>query len=232
VLSVVKKNPPERVHPYEAIIFDMDGVIIDSEPLHERAFLELFEALGYAETHGINFDDYIGRTDKALIEDFCAAHKPPFTVEHLSDLKKNQFLRILGQQQPIFQDLPELVARLAARYPLAVASGSLHPVIDAVLALKNLRQHFRVTISSSDVQHGKPAPDIFLHTAKLLDVTPSSCCVIEDSTAGVTAARAAGMDVIAITNSLPREKLSHATWIVDSYAEIDRLLLNEKRGAS
>jgi HAD superfamily hydrolase (TIGR01509 family) len=213
------------VKQYQAIIFDMDGVIIDSEPLHERAYLELFEEMGYAQTHGINFDDYIGRTDKALIEDFIAKHKPAFTVGHLSDLKKDRFLQIMRQQEPIFEDLPELVSRLAARYPLAVASGSLHPVIDAVLALKNLRQHFRLCVSSSDVTHGKPAPDIFLHTAKLLAIAPTDCCVIEDSAAGVTAARAAGMDVIAITNSLPREKLRGATHIVDSYAEIDQLLL-------
>jgi HAD superfamily hydrolase (TIGR01549 family) len=131
----------------------------------------------------------------------------------------------MRQQEPIFEDLPELVSRLAARYPLAVASGSLHPVIDAVLALKNLRQHFRLCVSSSDVAHGKPAPDIFLHTAKLLAVVPTDCCVIEDSAAGVTAARAAGMDVIAITNSLSPEKLRGATHIVDSYTQIDQLLL-------
>src|SRR5437763_15239475 len=109
----------------------MDGVIIDSEPLHERAYLELFEELGYAENHGVNFDDYIGRTDKALIEDFVARHKPPFTVEYFSDLKRDRFLHIMRDEQPIFEALPELVSRLAARYPLAVASGSLHPVIDA-----------------------------------------------------------------------------------------------------
>ena len=210
---------------YQAIIFDMDGVIIDSEPLHERAYLELFEELGYAENHGVNFDDYIGRTDKALIEDFVAKHKPAFTVEDLSDRKKDRFLQIMREEEPIFEDLPELVARLAAVYPLAVASGSLHPVIDAVLALKNLRQYFRFCVSSSDVIHGKPAPDIFLHAAKLLKVEPGACCVIEDSAAGVTAARAAGMDVIAITNSLPRAKLGHANCIVDSYEEIDQLLL-------
>lgn len=216
---------------YQAIIFDMDGVIIDSEPLHERAYLELFDELGYAKNHGVNFDHYVGRTDKVLIEDFCAAHKPSFTVEQLSDWKKDRFLRIMREHAPIFEDLPELVARLAARYPLAVASGSLHPVIDAVLALKNLRQRFSAIVSSSDVRHGKPAPDIFLHTAKLLKVEPKNCCVIEDSPAGVAAANAAGMDVIAITNSVPRAALTAATWTVETYQEIDHLLLGSHRPA-
>ncbi len=209
---------------HQAVIFDMDGVIIDSEPLHERAYLEIFAEKGYAENHGINFDEYLGRTDLSLIQDFVARHQPPFTVEHLSDWKKDRVLKIMREEEPIFESLPELVARLADRYPMAVASGSLHPVIDAVLAMKNLRRHFRTVVSSSDVARGKPAPDIFLRTAELLGVAPEACCVIEDSAPGVEAAVAAGMDVIAITNSLPREKLGRATWVVDSYEEIDQLL--------
>jgi HAD superfamily hydrolase (TIGR01509 family) len=210
---------------YKAIIFDMDGVIVDSEPHHETAYREMFAELGYGETHGVNFDDYVGRSDKALLEDFIARHQPIHSLENLNAWKMGRFLRILNREQPIFEDLPELVERLGQRYRLAVASGSQHPVIDAVLALKNLRQHFELTVSSSEVAHGKPAPDIFLRTAELLRVAPSSCCVIEDSGPGVRAAAAAGMDVFAITNSLPREKLAGATWIVDDYAEIDRLLL-------
>jgi HAD superfamily hydrolase (TIGR01509 family) len=223
----VSLTMPKAHRKHDAIIFDMDGVIIDSEPLHERAYLEIFKELGYAENHGVNFDEYIGRTDKVLIEDFVSRHNPTFTVEHLSDLKKDRFLRIMQDEQPIFEDLPELVSRLAAHYPMAVASGSLHPVIDAVLALKNLRQHFQLCVSASDVAHGKPAPDIFLHTAQLLKVDPARCCVIEDSPAGVAAARAAGMDVIAITNSVSHAKLSEATWVVASYGEINHLLLGK-----
>jgi HAD superfamily hydrolase (TIGR01509 family) len=214
---------------YKAIIFDMDGVIIDSEPLHELAYVELFNELGYGENHGINFDDFLGRTDKALIEHFVERHKPAYSVETLSDLKRERFLNIMRRQEPIFEDLPQLVERLARKYRLAVASGSLHPVIDAVLALKNLRTHFELTVSSSDVAHGKPAPDIFLHTAKVLGVEPAECCVVEDSGPGVCAANAAGMDVIAITNSLPREKLCEATWVVDDYEEIDEMLLRNAR---
>jgi HAD superfamily hydrolase (TIGR01509 family) len=213
---------------YQAIIFDMDGVIVDSEPHHETAYREMFAELGYGDTHGVNFDDWIGRTDKALIEDFITRLKPPHSLQNLSDWKKERFLKILEREQPIFEDLPELVTRLAQRYRLAVASGSVHPVIDAVLALKNLRQHFEFTVSASDVAHGKPAPDIFLHTAKLLNVEPTQCCVIEDSAPGIQAARAAGMDVIAITNSLPAAKLSGATQIVQTYEEIDALLLLQR----
>src|SRR5262249_479093 len=156
--------------------------------------------------------------------DFIARNKPPQTLEQLIELKQTRFLNILRQDQPLFEGLPELVRKLSVRYRLAVASGSWHPVIDAVLAIKDFRQFFSAVVSSQDVAHEKPAPDIFLRAAELVGVAPESCCVIEDSVAGVQGARAAGMKVIAITNSLPAERLGEADQVVGSYAEIERLL--------
>ncbi len=210
---------------FSAVIFDMDGVIIDSEPRHERAFLDVFEQMGYGQTHGIRFQEYIGRSDRAVWLDFIATHNPRWTLEELTAWKENHLIEIIRRDQPIFDGLPELVAQLAAHYRLAVASGSVHPVIDEVLAMKSLRRFFPVVVSIQDVAKGKPAPDIFLRAAALLGVAPAACCVIEDSAAGVTAARAAGMTAIAITNSLPAEQLAHATHIVRTYAEIERLLV-------
>lgn len=209
---------------FTAVIFDMDGVIIDSEPRHERAFLDVFAQMGYAETHGIHFEQYLGRSDRAVWLDFIARHNPKWTLDELTAWKQNHLIEVIRHEQPIFDGLPELVALLAPRYRLAVASGSVHPVIDEVLAMKSLRQFFPVVVSAQDVASGKPAPDIFLRTAELLGVAPKECCVIEDSAAGVTAARAAGMRAIAITNTLPAEKLTHAQHIVRTYEEIERLL--------
>ena len=209
---------------FSAIIFDMDGVIIDSEPRHERAFMDVFEQMGYGQTHGIQFEKYLGRSDRAVWVDFIAQHNPKWTLDELTAWKQNHVIEIIRREQPIFDGLPELVAQLAPRYRLAVASGSVHPVIDEVLAMKSLRRFFPVVVSVQDVTNGKPAPDIFLHAADLLGVAPTACCVIEDSAAGVTAARAAGMTAIAITNTLPAEKLTHAHHVVRTYEEIERLL--------
>ena len=209
---------------FSAVIFDMDGVIIDSEPRHERAFLDVFAQMGYGQTHGIRFDQYLGRSDRALWVDFIAKHNPKWTLDELTAWKQNHVIEIIRREQPIFDGLPELVAKVASRYRLAVASGSVHPVIDEVLAMKSLRQFFPVVVSVQDVAHGKPAPDIFLRAAQLLGVEPATCCVIEDSAAGVTAARAAGMTAVAITNTLPAEKLTHANHLVRTYEEIERLL--------
>lgn len=210
--------------PFKAVIFDMDGVIVDSEPRHERAFHEVWEAMGYRDRHGINFQDYYGRSDRALWLDFIDKHQPPQTLEELTAWKQNRLIEILRAEQPIFDGLPVVVEQCAARWPIAVASGSLHVVIDEVLAMKSLRQHFAAIVSVQDVAHGKPAPDVFFRAAELLGQKPADCIALEDSAAGVTAANAAGMQVIAITNTLPRERLSHATAVVQTYEEIERLM--------
>ncbi len=212
---------------FDAVIFDMDGVIVDSEPYHERAFVKVMREIGYGDSHGIRFDDYLGRSDDLLWVDFVKRHKPTQTVEELMAIKQRLVIRALQEEEPIFDGLPEVVSKLAERCPLAVASGSRHPVIEAVLDLKRLRQHFSAVVSAADVVHGKPAPDIFLRAAWLLKVEPSRCWVIEDSKPGVAAALAAGMRVIAITNTHPPDQLAQATCVVETYDQIECLLLGQ-----
>jgi len=202
----------------------MDGVIVDSEPQHEQAFLEVFQELGYCDSHGIHFPDYYGRSDRALWVDFVAQHQPSQSLETSIQLKQDRLLARLQKTQPIFPGIPELIQSLATRVPLAVASGSSHPVIGVVLAMQDLRRHFPVVVSAQDVSRGKPDPDIFLLAAQKLGVKPELCVVIEDSVAGVTAARAAGMKVIAITNSVSADRLHEANAVVSNYNQIHPLL--------
>lgn len=208
-----------------AVIFDMDGVIVNSEPYHERAYLEVVRELGYGETHGLKFSDYIGLSDQDLWSAFMAKHRPPYALQELMGMKHEHMVKILREHQPLFQGLPELVEKAAQRFRLGLASGSEHVVIDEVLAMRGLRRHFSAVVSASEVKYGKPAPDIFLRTAQLLGVPPQACWVIEDSKPGVAAAVAAGMQVIAITNTHPAEQLSHATRVVTSYPELEQWLL-------
>jgi len=210
---------------FQAIIFDMDGVVVDSEPLHERAFREVLAEIGYGRSHGIDFPAYYGKSDLIVWRDFIARHRPPQSLDELLDRKEKKFAGLLQREEQIFNGLLELLEKLSLRCSLALASGSRHPTIDAVLAMRGLRRLFRAVVSSEDVGHGKPAPDVFLRAAELLAVAPNDCCVIEDSEAGVEAGLAAGMTVIAITNSLPPEKLSRASKVVGTYGEIESLLL-------
>jgi HAD superfamily hydrolase (TIGR01509 family) len=212
----------------QAVIFDMDGVIVDSESHHERAFLEVMREIGYGDTLDLRFADYIGRSDHDLWVDFLAKHQPPHTIPELLDLKGRRMIEILRREQPLFDLVPELVEKLAARYVLALASGSDRAVVEEVLKLKDLGRFFSAVVSSSDIQHGKPAPDIFLRTAELLKVLPQNCCVIEDSKPGIAAGLAAGMEVIAITNTHPAAELHHATLVVQACQEIEHLLLEPR----
>jgi HAD superfamily hydrolase (TIGR01509 family) len=209
-----------------AIIFDMDGVIVDSEPRHEQAFLEVVRSLGYGDNHGLRFADYVGRSDQELWVDFVKKNRPQQTLEQLLALKRERVVEILRREQPLFEGLPELLEQLAPKFRLAVASGSERVVVEEVLTLKELRRFFCAVVTAGDVRQGKPAPDIFLRTADLLDTSPGHCWVIEDSKPGVAAGRAAGMRVIAITNTHPAAELTHAHHVVSTYREIAELLLD------
>ncbi len=210
----------------QAIIFDMDGVIVDSEERHERAFLEVVREIGYGDQLDFRFADYIGRSDQVMWVDFVARHKPPQPIEELLARKRQRMVDIIRREQPLFDGLPELLEKLAVRYALGLASGSERPVVEAVLGIKRLGRFFSAVVTDSDVQRGKPEPDIFLRAAELLKVGPRHCCVIEDSKPGVAASLAAAMQVIAITNTHPAEELGHATKVVETYQEIERLLLD------
>jgi HAD superfamily hydrolase (TIGR01509 family) len=208
-----------------AVIFDMDGVIVDSEPRHERAFLEVVGELGYGDNHGVQFSKFVGRTDREIWVDFVTRHHPAHGLEDLLAMKRARVLEMLRREQPLFEGLPELIERLAKTFRLGVASGSEPLVVEEVLRFRDLRRFFSVVTTSSEVKHGKPAPDIFLRVAGLLGVQPSQCWVVEDSKPGVAAGLAAGMQVIAITNTYPAEELAHATKVVATYEQIGRILL-------
>ena len=203
----------------------MDGVIVDSEPRHERAFLEVVHEIGYGETHGVSWADWVGRSDHELWLDFLARHKPAQSLEQLLKMKRDRVLEIIRREEPVFAGLAELIEKLYLVCKLGLASGSERPVVEAVLSLQDLRRFFSVTVTASDIKRGKPAPDIFLRAAELLGIAPEDCWVIEDSKPGVAAGIAAGMRVIAITNTHSAEELRQSTAVVRTYEEIGRLLL-------
>lgn len=207
-----------------AVIFDMDGVIVDSESGHERAFGEVAREIGF-EDHGLDFADYVGRSDDVLWVDFIARNKPPVAFEQLMAMKRERMISIIRKEKPIFAGLLDLVKAVSKDFRLGLASGSDRAVVEEVLEIEQLRGFFSVVVSASEVSRGKPAPDIFLRAAELLGVKAEECWVIEDSKPGVAAGLAAGMRVIAITNTHPAHELGHATHVVSTYEEVARLLI-------
>lgn len=220
-------RPPFQPGSFEAVVFDLDGVIVDSEPRHERAFRQVFDEMGYGgDLHGMDFSAYLGRSDRALWEDFVAKHQPSQPIEELITWKQNRLVALLREERPIYPGLKELVADLAPHFRLAVASGSVHEVIDAVLEMAGLRHFFEVVSSVQDVARAKPAPDVFLHAARGMGVAPERCCVIEDTLAGIQSALDAGMTVIAVPHTYPAERLREAAdHVVAGLADIAPLLL-------
>jgi HAD superfamily hydrolase (TIGR01509 family) len=209
---------------YQAVIFDMDGVIVDSEPRHAKAFLEVLREIGFEQPPAVNWDDYVGRSDFEVWQDFIAKFNPEHSLEQLLKMKRDRVLEIIRREEPIFAGLAELVEKLSQVCKLGLASGSERPVVEAVLSLQDLRSFFSAVVTASEIKRGKPDPEIFLRTAELLGVTPADCWVIEDSKPGVKAGLAAGMRVIAITNTHPARELKGATRVVKDYAEIERVL--------
>lgn len=210
---------------FAAIIFDMDGVVVDSEPLHNKAWATLFAELGHGDTHGLDFNNYIGVTDRILVRDFLAATKLPVTYDELRPRKYNHLVRYLREHRPVFDELHSLLPDLHQRYQLALATNSSHRLINVVMEISDLRDHFDVIISGEDIQNIKPDPEIYLTAAARLGVNPADCCAIEDSPTGITAAKAAGMTAIGFTSGLPAEKLAGADHIAHNYADVRRLLL-------
>jgi len=208
----------------EAVIFDMDGVVVDSEPHHQRVFEEICRYAGVDGKLGPSFADYVGRSDVEFWTAFVKHHKIPLTIEQIQTMKRERIIECFRRERPFYPGLTHLLKRTALTYRLALASGSDRPLVNAVLEIGNLSKFFEVCVTSSEVPAGKPRPDIFLKTAALLKVEPADCWVIEDSKPGVAAGLAAGMRVIAITNTHAASQLSDATHVVGSCAEIERIL--------
>jgi len=207
-----------------AVIFDLDGVIADSEPLHQLSFQRLMAELGLEASGTLDWHRFLGTSDRHVLLTLLEGRNVGRSVDSLLDRKAAIFLDLLREREPLFPQIPGLVEALAARYALAVASGSLRTAIEGVLALRGLRRYFRHAVSVQDVARGKPAPDLFLQAAALLGFEPAACVVIEDSPPGIAGAKAAGMRVIGITNTATADQLAAAHAVVRTYEQVRDLL--------
>ena len=210
----------------KAIIFDMDGVIVDSEPLHKESFLQVWKELGYENNHSIHFPDFYGTSDRTVWKAFIDKHQPKMHIDELILLREQRLIKLLREKKPIFDGVLPLIQHLTSYYPIGLATGSVHHIIDEILKMDELRQYFRCIVSSEDVSMPKPSPEIFLLASEILNVEPKYCCVIEDTINGVKAGKAAGMNVLAITNTFPIDQLtkSGADLVCQSYTEINKIL--------
>jgi HAD superfamily hydrolase (TIGR01509 family) len=183
----------------EAVVFDLDGVIVDSEHVWDAAREVLARERG-GHWHENAQTDMMGMSStewSRYMHDVIGLKDPP---EEISAAVVSRVEATYREELPLIDGAPEAIARLAERWPLAVASSSNRPIINLVLELSGLDRFFRVTVSSEEVQHGKPSPDVYLEAALRLGVDPEHAVAVEDSHNGILAAKAGGMRVVAIPN--------------------------------
>lgn len=182
-----------------AVVFDLDGVLLDSEGTWARARRDVAQEAGRPWPPGAD-QAMIGMSSPewaAYMHDEIAVDDDPKTI---IDAVVERVLETYDERLPLLPGAAEAVRRLAARWPLGLASSSNRPVIDAVLEASGLGTSFAVTVSSEEVARGKPAPDVYLAAAVGLGVDAVRCAAVEDSTNGIRSAVAAGMAVIAVPN--------------------------------
>lgn len=215
----------------QAVIFDFDGVIADSEPIHCRAFLDVFPQFGFPLTEELYYRDYLGYTDvdtlEVLSKDFRVPLDAP-TRQRMLELKAKRFEELIQTNKPIISGVPAFVRMLRSnRIPLGICSGALRSDIDNILDGSELKGAFDVVVSADDVTKGKPDPQGFLLVLQRLGtklarpLQAGRCVVIEDSYWGLQAARSAGMKRIATTHTYPAQEMApHAERVVNSVTQI------------
>ena len=206
----------------EAVVFDLDGLLLDTEELWDEARREIAGERGgrwrpeaQRAMMGMSSPEW-----SRYMHDVIGV---PDSPDEIADEVVERMTELYRRQLPLIDGAIEAVHRIGSRWPLGIASSSNRPLIDLFLELTGTRDLFEATVSSEEVAGGKPAPDVYLEAASRLGVPPEACAAIEDSENGIRSAAAAGMRVVAIPNSVfppSLEALSLAAVVLDSLAEL------------
>ena len=182
-----------------AVVFDLDGVILDTEELWNEVREALARERGGRWTDSAQAD-MMGMSStewSRYMHEVVGLAEPP---EEINREVVGRMLDRYAERLPLIDGAVEAVERMASRWPLGLASSSNRELIDRALEVSGLARDFRATVSSEEVARGKPAPDVYLEAARRLDVEPTACAAIEDSASGIRSAHAAGLRVVAIPN--------------------------------
>jgi len=206
----------------KAVIFDMDGVIVDSEPMHKQVSMEILKSFG-VDVEQRDIEAFAGAPEKYIWSTLKNRHNLSLEADELVSMKMTRYFEKLcanTEMKPI-EGILELFEDLRNNnLKLAIASTSPMNVIERVVSVFNIAKYFDTIVTGDYVEKGKPEPDIFLYTAKKLGVNPDECVVIEDSGNGVKAAKKAGMKCIGFRNpNSGNQDLTLADKVIESFSE-------------
>jgi beta-phosphoglucomutase len=216
-----------------AIIFDFDGVIVDSEYVIFKLTQQMAAQEGWTVAEDEYFRDYLALDDRGIIEHLYQSHGRPVDTQRRDELiewKFRAYQEIIRNGLPPMPGAIEFVKKAAALCPIAIASGSLRVEIEHLLSKLGLRELFSALATADDCARSKPDPEVYLRALERLRQLPSlgsqplaaaECLAIEDAPLGVVAAQKAGMKCLAIAHSRPLEELRHAEWVFREFNEID-----------
>jgi HAD superfamily hydrolase (TIGR01509 family) len=216
----------------KAVLFDMDGVLLDSEPFHDEVNLLILRKFGIDADKSVT-NPFIGRTSEALWSELGPRFAIPLSIEELIELQWSTLLEKLPGSGlvPSKGLLPLLDGLETRQIRLTVASSSRARFVEAVLRYLDIWDRMEGFTCGQEVEHGKPAPDIFLLAAHKLGVSPNECMVIEDSTAGVAAGLAAGMLTIGYRNpTSDGQDISRADHVIEDLQEVIDILSSLTKG--
>jgi HAD superfamily hydrolase (TIGR01509 family) len=205
-----------------AIVFDFDGVLADSEPLHLLAYQEVLSGLGVVFTREEYYAAYLGYDDAGVFTALAAANKWDMNASKLSALiaeKGRVFDAMVETTDVLYPGAAACIEGLAGEFSIGIASGALRPEIEAVLRRAGLERHFRFIVASGETPRSKPAPDPYIRAAELHALPPAACLAIEDSRWGIVSAKEAGLACVGITTTYPANELALADRIIDSLSE-------------
>jgi beta-phosphoglucomutase len=214
-----------------AVIFDFDGIIVDSEPLIFALTQQMAALEGWSLSEQQYYRDYLALDDRGIVEHLYASHGVPLDVrrrDELLDWKCRRYEGIIRDGLTPMPGVLEFVNKMASQYPLAIASGSLRAEIHHLLTKMNLREKFSALATADDCLHSKPDPEVYLRALAGLQALPAfreqvlhprECLAIEDAPLGVVAAQAAGLKCLALVHSRPVVELQHADLIATDFAD-------------
>ncbi len=205
-----------------AVIFDMDGVVVDNTKFHVAAWKKFAKKLGTRVTYEIVRNKFLGRLGREIVREVLKVKISDNQLEKFGREREAYFRKIFAQHIKPVKGLPEFLGDLKNnKIKVALATSAPPENVKFILAKTRLKKYFPVTIDATGVKRGKPNPDIFLKAAKKLNARPKDCVVFEDAFHGIEAAQRAGMKVVAVATTHHPKSIAHADLVIKDFDQIN-----------